>query len=393
MPNTIALISIFNTMFDEVMVTASTTSWMEANAGMVKYNGGNKIEIPSISSNGLGDYSRDTGYAKKGATTISYETHTFDKDRSQTYVIDSMDIDESGFVAQASAIMSDVARTQVAPEIDSYRHAKLFEIANTNLKTGNYVPDSTTIFNTLTTDISNIKDVIGSDYQLVVIMSERVGTLLDQADKIEKRLDVTNFANGQIVTAVKGIDGTPILRVPSSRFKTLYDFSATAGYSANANAMDINWIIVARQAPVAIVKQNITRFFTPEQNQDADGWKMPARVYHTLIMPKNKVDSLYVSYKSKVAPALTTTVAKVTGTGNTGFTATVTAESTNVLGYTLTATADSGFQNTIPTITKPYTSATAIAATIGQYLNMYEVTAAGRVVKFASHKLVTADIT
>lgn len=379
-----------STLLDEKMLQELTTAWMEGNAGNVKYSGGNEIKIPKISFNGgMGDYTRDTGFAA-GDVTLAYETHVFDKDRSKTFNLDAMDVDESGFAATASNVMSEFQSQYVVPEVDAYRYSRLFSFANTALKTANYLPATATIFGQLKSDIAAVQDIVGEQTQLVIAMNFSTASILEQADKIEKSLDVSTFTAGGINSTVKSIDGIPIIKVSSARFKSAYTFSETVGFTPTATAMDLNWIIIARRSPVAIVKTDKVRVFEPDTNQSMDGWKIDMRKYHTLILPDNKIDSLFVSYKSTAAPALTATVAAGTGTGNTKFTAT--AATGNTLGYTINTTAaDTGYFNTIPTITA-YTSAASIAGTAGKYLNMYEVDAAGRVQKFLSHLLVAGDI-
>lgn len=90
------------------------------------------------------------------------------------------------------------------------------------------------------------------------------------------------------------------------------------------------------------------------------------------------------------AAALTATVAAGTATGTTKFTAT--AGSGNKLGYRLTAAALTPNGGSYVSIFTPYTSAADIPATVGQYLNMYELDAYNHVVKFLSEVLASGDI-
>ena len=389
MGNTIEKAKIYlGEMLDEKMVQELTTGWMEANAGMTRYTGGNEIKVPKISfDGGLGNYNRASGFAS-GDVTLTYETHTFDMDRSRTFSLDAMDVDESGFAAIASNVTSEFQSQHIVPEVDAYRFSKLFTIANTAMKTGAYTPATDTIFQQLKNDVTAIKDVVGDNVQLVCMMSFSAANILDQADKIEKSLSVTDFTSGAVNSKVQSLDGMPIIRVSSSRFKSAFTFGSD-GFSAAATAMNLNWIIIARNVPVGIVKTDKLRVFQPDVNQDADAWKIDLRKYHTLIVPDNKVNSMYVSYAETAAPALTATVAKGTASGTTKFTAEAGTE--NTLGYTLTTTEESGYFNTIPTITA-YTSGDDIAATVGQFLNMYEVDAAGRVQKFTTAALTGNDI-
>lgn len=90
------------------------------------------------------------------------------------------------------------------------------------------------------------------------------------------------------------------------------------------------------------------------------------------------------------APALTATVAAGSVTGSTKFTATPTGD--NTLGYLLT----NGAVNTPNALAfagvYAYTSGSDIAATAGQFLNMFELDSNGRIVKFLSQELTSGDI-
>ena len=90
------------------------------------------------------------------------------------------------------------------------------------------------------------------------------------------------------------------------------------------------------------------------------------------------------------APALTATVAAGSVSKSTKFTAT--AGEGNTLGYRLengatTAPNANSFVSVIA-----YTSAANITATAGKYLNMYELDARGRVVKYLAQVLASGDI-
>ena len=96
----------FQQELDRQLVEDATSGWMEANAGQVKYSGGNEIKIPRITMNGLGDYDRELGFTP-GAVTLTYQTETLTMDRDRTFMIDAMDVDETNFVVTAGAVMGE----------------------------------------------------------------------------------------------------------------------------------------------------------------------------------------------------------------------------------------------------------------------------------------------
>ena len=389
MANNIAYADIFQSTLDEQLLQEMTSSWMEANSSRVIYDGGNTVKVAKITLDEMGAYNRATGY-DDGDVDLTFQSHTFTQDRSKKMIIDAMDVNEANFVPTATLIMSEFQRTKVAPQIDSYRYSKIFGLANAGLKTSNYKPATSTIFAELSKDIARVQDIIGETTPLVVCMNFHTANILDNADKIEKKLDVADFDMGGVSTKVRMLDTTPIVRVSSSRFKTDYTFAAD-GYSVVSTALNMNWIIIARTTPLGIVKTDKPKIIDPDMNQSADAWIIALRKYHDLWILDNKLDSVWVSYESTVAPELTTTVAAGTGAGNTKFTAT--AAEGNTLAYSLTAEPVDGFQNVIYDYDDDdYTSEANIEATAGQYLNMFEITESGRVVKFATVELEEGDI-
>ncbi|KIL06917.1 prophage protein [Clostridium botulinum] len=303
MTNTIQYAQIFQKALDKQILAGSTSNWMEANAGQVIYKGGNSIKIPKLSTNGLGDYDRANGYAG-GAITFGYETKTMTQDRSRSFLLDAMDVDETNFVSTAGAVMSTFQSENVIPEIDAYRYSSLAQqIMAKDKATYGYTASATTIMNTLKTEIDTIKDVTG-DVNLVCCISRLVLSLLEQGTRLEK----VQFTSGDIVTEVSSIDGVPLLPVPSARMKTKYIFNdgktsgqEVGGFKAADDAKDINWIITPRIAPIAISKTDKPKIIDPESNQDADAWKIAYRKYHDLWITDEKIKASHVSIKQAKA--------------------------------------------------------------------------------------------
>lgn len=90
------------------------------------------------------------------------------------------------------------------------------------------------------------------------------------------------------------------------------------------------------------------------------------------------------------APELTATYAAGATVGTTTATATAGAEDT--LAYCLRGSALAPNGGAYIFGLTSYTSAAEIKASVGQVLNLFELDANGRVVKFVAHELVTADV-
>lgn len=304
MANVLEYAKIFQTELDGQMVAGATSGWMELNSNMVKYNGGNEVKIPSVVMDGLADYDRDAGFTK-GSVTLSYQTHTLTQDRGRTFSLDAMDVDETNFVATAGMVLGEFQRTKVIPEVDAYRYSKIASLAIAGSKaSGGYTAATTDILEKLVADIYKVYDVVGEGIPLVITLNMGIASLLDTADKVEKKLDVVDFTQGNISLKVKGIDGIPIVKVPSVRMKTAYVFNdgttagqEAGGFVADGAAKDINWIISARNSVIAVSKTDNPRIFDPQTNQVANAWKIDYRKYHDLWIPANKLDGIFVNIK------------------------------------------------------------------------------------------------
>lgn len=416
MANTLAYAQIFQQELDRQLHAKATSGWMEGNSGSVLYNGGNTVKVPKMTMDGLGNYSRSAGFVA-GSATLAYETFTMSQDRGRTFLLDSMDVNETNFVANASNLMGEFQRTKVIPEIDAYRYSKMasLAIANGNA-TGGYTPVVADVLTKLRADIASVQDTIGADEPLVITMSTATLNVLESSSEVVKQLTVGAFSTELDLTyEVKKVDGIPIIECPSSRLKTAYEFrdgSSTGqtggGFAANnyasvvlggvtyqaagigdagnaysvtivqgtadaaiatgvvdangglvitlgtttgavpismtataaaalvysgagsalitksvtgtastvqvvtaktllsngagsvAVAKNINWIICAQSAPIAISKTDNMRIFDPSTNQTADAWKLDYRKYHDIWIMDNKYSSIIVNIKESL---------------------------------------------------------------------------------------------
>lgn len=300
--NTIQYAALLQQKLDEQITVHSTSGWMEANAGQVKYSGGKDIKVPSITTSGMGDYDRDTGFVQ-GSVNLGFETLTMTMDRGRTFSLDAMDVDETNFLMNAAAVAGVFQREQVIPEIDAYRYSKLYAIAKAgNRLSTDYTPARATMLDALRADIAAMQDVIGEDVGLVITLNGKAAAILDTVSDISKYVSVADFRQGNVNLKVKTLDEIPVRRVPSVRMKSAYVFNdgttegqTAGGFKADTGAVQINWIICAQTAPIAVSKTDKLRIFEPGVNQSKDAWKIDYRKYHDLWFTKNKLPALMVN--------------------------------------------------------------------------------------------------
>ena len=296
--NTLEAAKVFTTALDKQMIVGSTSGWMEDNAGQVVYSGGSEVKIPKMSVNGLANYNRDSGY-NQGAVTLAFETKSLTMDRGRQFLLDAMSVDETNFIASASAVMSEFQSTQVIPEIDAYRYSKIYELAKTD-HGREYTPAAGTILSTLNSDIAMVQDAAGAA-DLVIVMPYTVAALLDNSEKISRYIDTGNFKQGNVDMTVRTFNGIPVIRVPSVRMKTAYTFNdgttssqEAGGFAPAAAAKQINWIICPKNVPIAVSKTDNFKIFEPSVNQKADAWLVQYRKFHDLWIKDNALSAIRV---------------------------------------------------------------------------------------------------
>lgn len=300
--NTLEMAKIFQQSLDKQMLVGATSGWMEANAGQVKYSGGDTVRMPEISTTGLAAYDRDNGF-NQGSVTLTYRDYKLTQDRGRTFQLDAMDVDESNFIASAGNVMGEFQRLQVIPEVDAYRYSKIASLAQgASHATADFTPEAGTIMAQLDKEITNIQDVVGDTESLVISMSTPIRTVLNNADNVTRHLDVTDFTAGAINNKVQSYNGIPIIGVPSARMKTAYVFNdgttsgqEAGGFKADKAAKSINWIICSRNTPIAISKTDKVRIFDPATNQKADAWKLDYRKFHDLWIPNAKLAGVWIN--------------------------------------------------------------------------------------------------
>jgi len=306
MPNLLTYTELWTTALDQQAQQVATSGWMEANSSQVIYVGGKKVKVPTLLTSGLGDYSRGTGAANrgkyaKGTVDLSYEDYTLEQDRSAEFAFDRHDVDETGFIIQAPAVMGEFQRSHVVPEIDAFRYSRIASLTMAQ-GAGKYESQTLTKNNILDEFLRQVRamqNVTGIDTSsLVATMPFSIYSILERSAEIQKQISVQSFEQGGVNFEVKSVNGIPLIPVVEDRMKTAYVFhdgTTEMGFEPASGAKTINWIITPRQIPIAISKTDNLKVFTPETNQNGDDWLIQYRKYHDLWILKNKLNQVVLS--------------------------------------------------------------------------------------------------
>lgn len=292
--NTLLYATQLQKQLDTSATLGLTSGWMEANAGQVIYNGGNKIRMAEISTTGLKDYDRDSGYPE-GSVTLAFKDYEMTMDRGTSFQLDAMDVNETNFIANATTVTNEFQKDHVLPEIDAYRYSRIYALLSSADRKTAYTVDEATVWSALQADIAKVRDEIGEEVPLVISIAQSVKTQLELNEKFTKILNVADFKAGVIQTKLKEYNNCFFKPVPSARMKTAYLFKdgktvgeEKGGFAPAEGAKGINWIIMPQKAPIAVTKQDKMKIIDPDTYQKADAWFLGYRKYHEVWLPEQR---------------------------------------------------------------------------------------------------------
>ena len=122
MANSITLAKQFVPILDEIYKNASLSAKLDGAADLARQGANaNELIIPKLSMQGLGAYSRNSGYVS-GDVTLTNETVQCNFDRGRMFTVDYMDNLETAGIA-FGRLAGEFIRTKVVPELDAFRFA------------------------------------------------------------------------------------------------------------------------------------------------------------------------------------------------------------------------------------------------------------------------------
>ena len=289
--NSIALASKYLPLLDEVYKKEACSAILDTPAARVNWVGANAVNIMKLSAVGLGAYSRNAGYVP-GDTTGAWETHTIAVDRGRSYQIDYLDNEESlGLVV--GNLLGEVERVNIIPELDAYRFAKLAGTSNIDGTTGAIVVGTTDVPALIAAAEASMDDnEVPSEGRILFVSPTCYNAL---KAKIERR-----FINSEsnVNYAVEYFDDMRIIRVPQPRFNTAITLATPSAHDGaggyTATGENINFMIVHPSAVLQVMKHYSPRLFTPEQNIEADAYRLNIRYAGDTFVLANKVKGIYL---------------------------------------------------------------------------------------------------
>lgn len=268
----------------------------------IKFINAQTIKLPRMTVSGYKDHNRNTLGFNAGTVTNDWEPKKLEHDRDIEIAIDPMDIDETNLVVEMANVQNTFEEEQAIPEKDCYRYSKLYAEAKTYQSKGAVIDHTI-----LTTD--NVLDWFDKQMEYmdeeavpsegrILYLTPAMNTLIKNASQITRTMDART--GGGIDRRVYSLDDVTLVKVPSARMKTLYDF--TEGCVPASNAKQINMILVHPSCVVSRDKYSYIKVFTPgTDSRTADKYVFQNRYYTDTFLIENKSCGISINAESEGA--------------------------------------------------------------------------------------------
>lgn len=274
----------YASILDEVYAVSSKTGVLESDSTLFR-QGANASEIivPKMSMDGLGNYSRNSGYID-GSVELTLETVPFDYERGRAFTVDAMDNEETAGIAFGS-LAGEFIRTKVVPELDAVRFSKY---CSAGAQKEEDLATAEDILDAIRTAKSKMDDAEVPETERYLFITPALKDMIDAADTTVSK-EVLNSFN-------------EVITVPKSRFNTSVTLQdgETSGQEEGGfvvSGKEINFMAVHKGAVLQITKHAAPKVITPDANQTADAYKYGYRIYGLADVFENKADGIYTSIK------------------------------------------------------------------------------------------------
>lgn len=286
MANTILLAKQFVPLLDETYACASLTADLDGDPELVRQGANaNELIVPVMAMQGLGDYSRNGGYAE-GDVVLSNETVVCNFDRGRMFTVDTMDDLETAGVA-FGRLAGEFIRTRVVPELDAFRLSMYASGMGVSRATGT-LSDGAAVLGALRTAVTKMdEDEVPLEERYLYITPTLHGLIQDM-DTTKSREVLSRFEK--------------VVDVPQTRFYTAIVQKSGQGDDAEGGytrgGKDINFMIIHKPAVLQYQKHVSPKIISPQQNPTADAYKFGYHNVGIAAVCEARAAGVYVHHKA-----------------------------------------------------------------------------------------------
>ena len=293
MSNTINYAEQFSQFLVQKYETEMRSYGLTQSNPQVQWLNAKTIKLPVITLTGYKMHTRTIGF-NSGDLTNTWEAKTLNFDRDVEFFVDPMDVDETNLVASVANIQTVFETEQAIPETDAYRFSKLYtEFTSKSGTVDTTALDETSFLEWFDEEMCNMDDAGVPEEGRILYLTPAMYKVAKNADGITRFMQISP-GSGTINRKVWSLDDVQLVKVPSARMKSAYNFST--GFVPASGAKQINCIAVHPNSVVAREKYAYIKMFTPgTDSRTGDGYIYQNRKYGDLFLLNQRVAGVAIN--------------------------------------------------------------------------------------------------
>lgn len=223
---------------------------------------GKTIKVSTLTVEGMNDVDRDNIAWATRRHSNEWKSYELTHDREFDTLVDPMDIDETNLVYSMGNISGEFVRKQLIPEMDKYMFSKLYSDVDTLNGTINTdaITDGDTALATFDKLMEEMDENEVPEEGRIAYVTPEIHRFLKEALNSSRQLGTTP-AITDVNRIIGRLDEVDLIKVPSARMKTAYDFSNAPVPAAGAETMRM--IIVQPESVLAPMKVDTAMMSEP----------------------------------------------------------------------------------------------------------------------------------
>lgn len=193
------------------------------------WTGAHTVKVYKVTTSGMNDYGRngpaEGNWSRYGAVKdldATTEEFTLKKDRSFTFAIDKLDVDETAQQLAAASALARQTRQVVIPEVDAYVYGVMCENAGTKPDAVELTADN--IYTEILAATLALDDAEVPEAGRVLVVTPAVYQLMKKCKDIVMETNIGNDL--RLKGVIANLDGMNVQKIPANRLPAGFGFMA-----------------------------------------------------------------------------------------------------------------------------------------------------------------------
>lgn len=240
------------------------------------WTGAHTVKVYKVTTSTMNDYDRagtgenNSRYGAVAALGATTEEFTLTKDRSFTFAIDKLDVDETAQQVQASSALARQQREVIIPEVDTYVYNVMCTKAGN--KPAAIALTAENIYDEILKASQALDEAEVPETQRVLLVTPATYKLMKQSSDITMETDIGE--DMRLKGVISNLDGANVIKVPASRLPEKFGF-----------------LLVHPSATVSPVK--LEEYKVHEDPPGISGSLVEGRICYDAFVLDNKTKALY----------------------------------------------------------------------------------------------------